>query len=82
MTTLFQFNKILSKLFVRMICQKVNKTNNFNEWCKIPLGVPQESNLDPLLFNIFSNYIFYFLQEAYICIFTDNNSSFSIKDKL
>ena len=53
--------------------QRVNKNTNFSEWCKILLVVPQGSILSPLLFNIFINDIFYFMQDACICNFTDDN---------
>ena len=62
--------------------QRVNINNNFSEWCKIILGVPQGSILGPLLFNIFINDIFYFIQDAYICNFADDNSLYSIEDNL
>ena len=62
--------------------QRVNINNNFSEWCKILLGVPQGSILGPLLFNIFINNIFYFIQDAYICNFADDNSLYSIEDNL
>ena len=58
--------------------QRVNINNSFSEWCKILLGVPQESILGPFLCNILINDIFYFLQEAYICNFADDSSSYSI----
>ena len=45
--------------------QRVNIKNRFSEWCKIFLGVSHGSVLGPLLFNIFINVIFYFLQDAY-----------------
>ena len=60
--------------------QRVNINDNFSEWCKILLGVPQGSILSSFSFNIFINDIFYFIQEAYICNFTDDNSLYSIEN--
>ena len=60
--------------------QRVNINNNFSEWCKILLRVTQESVLRPLLVNIFINDIFYFIQEAYVCNFDDDNSLYSMVD--
>ena len=54
--------------------QRVNINSNFSEWCKILLGAPQGSILGLLLFNIVINDIFYFIQDAYICNFADDNS--------
>ena len=75
----FQCDKIVqSYLSVRF--QRVKMKNNFNGWCKIFLGVPQGSIRCPLLFNIFLNDIFYFIQEAYIYNFAGDNSLYSIED--
>ena len=60
--------------------QRVNINNNFSEWCKILLGVPQESILGPFLCNILINDIFCFIQEDYICSFADDNSLYSIEN--
>ena len=60
--------------------QKVNINSNFSKWCKILLELSQESILRPLLFNIFINDIFYFIQDAYISNFADGNSLYSIED--
>ena len=38
------------------------------------------SILGPLLFNIFVDDIFYFIQEVYICNFADDDSLYSIED--
>ena len=60
--------------------QWVNINNNFSEWCKILLRVPQGSILGPQLFNKFINEIFHFIQDVYICNFADDNSLYSTKD--
>ena len=62
--------------------QRANINNNFSEWCKILLGVPQGSILVLFLFNILINDIFYFIQDAYICNFADDKSLYSIEDNL
>ena len=42
--------------------------------------MPRRSIIGPLLFNIFINDIFHFIQEPYTCNFADNNSLYSIED--
>ena len=60
--------------------QKVYINSNFSELCKILRGVPPGSILGSLLFNIFVNDIFYFIQDAYICNFADDNSLYPIEN--
>ena len=79
----FSFNAIkFVQSYLSERFQRVNINNNFSEWCKILLRVPQGSILGPLLFNIFINDIFYFIQDAYICNFADDNALYSIEDNL
>ena len=60
--------------------QRFNINNNFGEWCKTLLGVPEGLILGPRFFNIFINDMFYFMQETYICNFADDNSVHSIEN--
>ena len=66
--------------FLSERCQRVNINRNFSEWCKILLGVSQGLILSSLLFKIFVNDIFYFIEDAYIGNFADDNSLYSIED--
>ena len=79
----FSFNTIKfvqSYLLERF--QRVNTNNNFSQWCKILLGVPQGSILGPILFDILINDVFYFIQDAYICNLADDHSLHYIEDNL
>ena len=56
----------------RKQCVKIG--NITSEWEDIYKGVPQGSILGPVLFNIFINDIFYFIQESSLYTYADDNT--------
>jgi len=54
--------------------QRVKLNSEFSSWKDILKGVPQGSVLGPLLFNIYLNDIFYFIEKSLICNYADDNS--------
>ena len=58
--------------------QRTKVNNYFSKWSEITSGVPQGSILGTLLFNIYVNDIFYFVDEDNITNYADDTTPYSI----
>ena len=57
--------------------QSVKINDSYSSWREILYGVPQGSMLRPLLFNIFTCDIFYFLEDYQIANYADDTTPYS-----
>lgn len=71
---------IYSYLTGRKHRTKVN--NSFSSWANINSGIPQGSIIGPLLFNIYINDIFFFIDKHNLANYADDNTPFAINSKL
>ena len=76
-------DKASIKLLLDYLTRRKQRTkigSSFNSWFDTKTGVPQESILGPLLFNMFINNLFFFHSFPEVCNYADHNTFF-IGDK-
>ena len=62
--------------------QRTNVNGSYSSWRDLKKGVQQGSILGPLLFNIFINYIFYFIDKSKLANFADDTTVYSTEDNI
>ena len=62
--------------------QRVKINGSFSEWKTTSVGVPQGSDLGPLLFNIYTNDMFMFISNSQICNYADDTTLYVIEQDI
>ena len=79
-TAKFAICKKCLKLFLDYLegrKQRVKIGSSYSFWSDVKRNVTQGSMLGPLLFNVFNNYLFMFIENCEICNFADDNTLYS-----
>ena len=66
--------------YLRNRIQRRKVNGSYSSWRELLKGVPQGSILGPILFNIFINDIFFFLDKTLLANYADDNTRYSVEN--
>ena len=81
----YGFDKSALKFILNYLSERSQRTKvneKYSTWRKLTYGVPQGSILGPLLFNLFMNDIFYFVNDSKLANYADDTSTYTMRGSI